>query len=159
MASRKMHRTVLAVRILLAIIFIFYGAVKLAGGQYNYGEYSITDKTPLSAGTVWAFYGSSPVYGRITGLFELVPALLLFHRRLYSLGALGLFAVSLNITIMDWCFHYPSVKYVVTVYTLLLVFLIWSDRDRLRHAFWELPRRTPEPAKTSARAAGQRTEH
>jgi uncharacterized membrane protein YphA (DoxX/SURF4 family) len=139
MASKRMRRLVLAVRTLLALIFIAYGTLKLAGGQYNYGAYSITDRTPLGPGTVWAFYGSSPVYGRVTGLFELVPALLLLHPRLFTLGALGLFAVELNITIMDWCFNYPSVKYMVTAYTLLTAFVIWSDRGRVLNAFWKRP--------------------
>lgn len=139
MASKRTRRVVLAVRILLALIFIAYGVVKLAGGQYTYGAYSVTDRTPVSPGVVWAFYGSSPVYGHLTGLFELVPALLLLHPRLFTLGALGLFAVELNITIMDWCFHYPSVKYMVTAYTLLTVFVIWSDRKRVLDAFWKQP--------------------
>jgi len=139
MASKKMRRLVLTVRILLALIFLMYGGVKLAGGQYNYGAFTFTDHDPPSPGIVWAFYGISPVYGHITGLFEVVPALLLLHPRLYSLGALGLFAVELNITIMDWCFNYPSVKYFVTAYTLLTLFVVWSDRKRIIDAFWKQP--------------------
>ena len=139
MNSRAMGRVVLAIRILLAAIFTFYGVVKLAGGQYHYGAYSISDRDALNPDTVWAFYGSSPIYGRATGLFELVPALLMAHPRLYTLGALGLFAVEINITIMDYCFHFPSVKYMITAYTVLTAFVIWTDRKRLIDAFWKTP--------------------
>lgn len=88
---------------------------------------------------VWALYGYPPVYGRFTGLYEVVPALLLLSRRTATLGALGLFAVSLNVTVMDFAFGYPMVKYFALTYTLLCVFLIVQDRERLMSAFWRLP--------------------
>jgi uncharacterized membrane protein YphA (DoxX/SURF4 family) len=132
-------RVVIGVRYLLAAVFIMYGSIKLFGGQYYYGDWVMSKADQPNEGLVWAFYGYSPFYGRVTGLFELLPALLLLNRRTATLGALGLFAVSLNITLMDFAFHYPAVKYFSLAYTLLLVFLLWQGRDRLLAAFWHDP--------------------
>jgi len=80
---------------------------------------------------VWAFYGYSPFYGRFTGLFELVPAILLLIPRTATIGAAALFAVALNVTAMDFGYDYPAVKYFALVYTILLGVLLWVDREKL----------------------------
>ncbi|HWM36155.1 MAG TPA: hypothetical protein VNS49_03415 [Streptomyces sp.] len=140
MASSKLiSRLTTVTRVLLCVVFVTYGTVKLLGGQYDYGDWVISNRTADGTSVVWAFYGYSPVYGRFTGLYEVVPALLLLSRRTATLGALGLFAVSLNVTVMDFAFDYPMVKYFALAYTLLCVFLIVQDRERLMSAFWRLP--------------------
>ncbi|GLY65001.1 hypothetical protein [Amycolatopsis taiwanensis] len=138
MTTKKLlSRVTVAVRFLLAAIFLGYGSIKLLGGQYDYSDWTLINKDTVDGTSfVWAFYGYSPFYGRMTGLFEFLPALLLLSKRTATLGALGLFAVSLNITLMDFAFHYPSVKYFVLGYTLLLVFLLYQDRETLLDAFW-----------------------
>ena len=118
------------VRVLLAITFVTYGVVKVLGGQYNYGDWVIDKKTVDGTSLVWAFYGYSPLYGRFTGLFELVPAVMLLVPRTATIGAGALFAVALNITAMDFAFHYPAVKYFSLAYTILLGILIWADRRK-----------------------------
>ncbi|OEU86832.1 hypothetical protein DB35_24800 [Streptomyces abyssalis] len=128
---------------MLFVVFAGYGTVKLLGGQYDYGDWEISNHTADGTSVVWAFYGYSEFYGRFTGLYELLPALLLLSRRTATLGALGLFAVSLNITVMDFAYGYPMVKYFSLVYTLLCLFLIAQDRDRLLAAFWHGPARSP----------------
>lgn len=91
------------------------------------------DKQTVKGPTlVWAFYDYSPFYGRITGLFEFLPAVLLLSRRTATLGALGLFAVSLNVTLMDFAFDFPLVKYTALAYTLLSAMLLAHDHERLR---------------------------
>ena len=98
---------------------------------------------------VWAFYGYSEIYGRFTGLYELLPALMLLSRRTATLGAMALFAVSLNITVMDFAYGYPSVKYFSLAYTLLCLFLVVQDRHRLLAVCWygrELPEASAAPA-------------
>ncbi|QPP08280.1 hypothetical protein G4Z16_19885 [Streptomyces bathyalis] len=134
-------RLITAVRLLLFAVFAGYGTIKLLGGQYDYGDWVISNRTQDGTSVVWAFYGYSPVYGRFTGLYELVPALLLLSRRTATLGALALFAVSLNITVMDFAYGYPMVKYFSLAYTLLCLFLVAQDRDRLLAAFWHRPER------------------
>lgn len=142
MRSMKLQpppRLTTAVRLLLFVVFAGYGTVKLLGGQYDYGDWVISNRTADGTSVVWAFYGYSPVYGRFTGLYELVPALMLLSRRTVTLGALALFAVSLNITVMDFAYGYPAVKYFSLAYTLLCLLLVTQDRDRLLAAFWERP--------------------
>jgi hypothetical protein len=122
----------LGIRLFLALVFTFYGGLKLLGGQYYYGDWVIDKHTTDGTSLVWAFYGYSPFYGRATGLFELIPALMLLHRRTATLGAAALLAVGLNITLMDFAFDFPLVKYFALGYTLLCVVLLVHDRARLR---------------------------
>jgi len=123
--------TLKVIRVFLAITFGTYGLVKVLGGQYNYGDWVIDKKTVDGTSLVWAFYGYSPMYGRFTGLFELVPAILLLIPRTATIGAAALFAVALNVTAMDFGFHYPAVKYFALGYTVLLAVLLWADREKL----------------------------
>lgn len=67
----------------------------------------IDKKTTDGTSLVWAFFGYSQFYGRLTGLFELIPAVLLMIPRTATIGAAALFAVSLNITAMDFAYGYP----------------------------------------------------
>lgn len=124
-------RLMLAIRVFLAIVFILYGVTKLMGGQFYYGDWSASKSTISGPFFVWAFYGYSHTYGRIVGLFELVPAILLLFRRTATVGAAALFAVSLNITIMDFGFDFPSVKYACAFYTALCVILLAYDYKKL----------------------------
>lgn len=119
------------IRVGLGLIFAMYGLIKLMGGQYNYGDWVIDKKTVDGTSLVWAFFGYSPFYGRVTGLFELVPAILLLIPRTATIGAAALFAVSLNITLLDFGYGYPAVKYFALLYTVLLGVLLWADRHKL----------------------------
>jgi uncharacterized membrane protein YphA (DoxX/SURF4 family) len=129
--STRWSATLHVIRVFLAITFATYGLVKVLGGQYNYGDWVIDKKTVDGTSLVWAFYGYSPMYGRFTGLFELVPAILLLIPRTATIGAAALFAVALNVTAMDFGFHYPAVKYFALGYTVLLAVLLWADREKL----------------------------
>ena len=129
--STRWAATLTVIRVFLAITFTTYGLVKVLGGQYNYGDWVIDKKTVDGTSLVWAFYGYSPMYGRFTGLFELVPAILLLIPRTATIGAAALFAVALNVTAMDFGFHYPAVKYFSLGYTVLLAVLLWADREKL----------------------------
>lgn len=123
--------TLTVIRIGLGLIFAMYGLVKVLGGQYNYGDWVIDKKTVDGTSLVWAFFGYSPFYGRVTGLFELLPAILLLIPRTATIGAAALFAVSLNITLLDFGYGYPAVKYFALLYTVLLGVLLWADRHKL----------------------------
>ena len=124
--------TVLTViRVFIGLVFLTYGLVKVLGGQFDYGPWVMDKATVDGPSLVWAFYGYSPVYGRATGLFELLPAIMILIPRTATIGAAALFAVSLNITIMDFAYHYPAVKYFALLYTTLLAGLLWADRHKL----------------------------
>lgn len=146
-SANLLPRLTMAARVVLCVVFVGYGTLKLCGGQYDYGDWVIRQDEPDGTSVVWAFYGYSPFYGRFTGLYELLPALLLLSRRTVTLGALGLFAVSLNITVMDFAYGYPMVKWFSLAYTLLSVFLVFQGRERLLAAFWRLPGEEPRPVR------------
>jgi hypothetical protein len=121
----------LIIRIFLAIVFFTYGIVKIFGGQFYYGDWTIAKSSNPGPFLVWAFYGYSPVYGRFIGFAELIPALMLLNRRTATAGAAALFGVSLNIAVMDFGFDFPAVKWMAILYTALAAYLLWADRERL----------------------------
>lgn len=117
---------------LLGITYIAYGITKILGGQFDFGgQWSIDSRTVHGTELVWAFFGWSPVYGRFIGAGELGVGLLLLFQRTRLLGALGLFPIALNITVMDFCFGFPAVKYVALTHSILCGFLIYGERNRL----------------------------
>jgi uncharacterized membrane protein YphA (DoxX/SURF4 family) len=128
---KQQHRAILVIRLFLVAIFLMYGTVKLAGGQYYYGDWTMSKAEHPDEGLVWAFYGYSPFYGRVTGLFELIPALMLLFGRTSLVGAGALFAVSLNITLMDFSFNFPAVKYFALLYTVLSLVLVLYEKEKL----------------------------
>ncbi|MGH9837966.1 MAG: hypothetical protein ACREEM_04200 [Blastocatellia bacterium] len=127
------------IRILLGIIFITYGAVKLGGGQYYYGDFVIDSKTigPSATFFVWAFFGYSKVYAAFTGMCELGAGALLLIPRTATLGAAAVFAVALNITVMTFGFGFPGVKYLSLSYTVLSAVLLAWDYNKLKLIFWD----------------------
>ena len=128
---KQQHKAVLVIRLSLVAVFLMYGSVKLAGGQYYYGDWTMSKAEHPNEGLVWAFYGYSPFYGRVTGLFELVPAIMLLFGRTSLVGAGALFAVGLNVTLMDFGFDFPAVKYFALLYTVLTLILVLYEKEKL----------------------------
>ncbi|WP_143101748.1 hypothetical protein [Amycolatopsis marina] len=137
---KNQPKAILLLRIVVSAIFLAYGSVKLSGGQYYYGDWTMDKETANGPSLVWAFYGYSPIYGRITGLFEFIPAIMLLFRRTSLVGAAALFAVSLNITLMDFAFGFPSVKYFILGCTVACTVLILHEKDKLTALFAGAPR-------------------
>jgi hypothetical protein len=152
---RRASTPVVVVRGFLALVFITYGVVKIFGGQFYYGDWSMTKATVDGPSLVWSFYGFSPVYGRFIGFCELIPAILLLIPRTAMVGAMALFPVALNITVMDFTYRFPSVRYMALLYTVLLAFLLWTDRARLLALVAPLPR-SPRRVSSSTRSAPRR---
>ena len=144
---------VFTIRFFLAVVFITYGVSKLLGGQFYYGDWMMNKKTVGGAELVWSFYGYSPVYGRAIGLFEFIPAVMLLFRRTTTLGAAALFVVSLNVTIMDFCYGFPNVKYFALLYTCLAGLLVLDDFQK-----WKLMLLTREEANALAAEAAAHPE-
>ncbi len=132
-----MRLALLLCRLFVGIVFIAYGLVKLLGGQFYHGDFVIDSKTTDGTWLVWCFFGYSPVYARFIGMCELVPGILLLFPRTTTLGALALLAVSLNVTVMDFCFDFPGVKYFALLLTVLCGVLVASDYHKLRLLFWD----------------------
>ncbi|GAB2687400.1 hypothetical protein GCM10027037_07070 [Mucilaginibacter koreensis] len=115
------------IRILLGTIFIVYGVVKLLGIQLAklnlHGD--INDIDPVTL--VWYFFGYSQFYAKFIGVTELLAGLLMFPKLTKRLGTMMIFGLGVNITVMDFCFDFPEVKYNVMVYTLLTLLLLIDD--------------------------------
>ena len=128
---------VVLVRIALAVVFLLYGAIKLTGGQFVFDWQQQTFVRGAEHGhtMIWYFFGYSRVYGTFVALLEIGPALLLLWHRTARLGALVLFAVASNITVMDLCFGVPlpATTFVASL-TVLLAWLLWRDRRELLRA-------------------------
>ena len=74
---RVSRAAVIAGRVFVAGVFLVYGLLKLAGGQFVPGEFRFDSQSDSMVTLVWHFYGYSPVYHRFIGLAEVVPAVLL----------------------------------------------------------------------------------
>jgi hypothetical protein len=137
------------IRLLLGITFVVYGIIKVPGGQFIYDDFVIDSRTTDGPTLVWSFFGYSPVYGRLIGLAELVPGVLLLFRRTQALGAVILLPVTANISVMDFCFDFPPVKYFSLLLTLLCAAAVACEYRRL------LPLvAAEEPAALAVTAAG-----
>ena len=129
------NTVLLLVRLFLGITFIFYGVVKVLGGQFRYEDFILDSRNMDGPTFVWSFYGYSPIYGRLIGVAEMVPGILLLIPRTQLLGALLLFPVAANIAVMDFCFDFPAVKYFALLLTLLDIVLLAADRAKLKVLF------------------------
>src|SRR5581483_8561109 len=132
-----MRTLLLLCRLLVGGTFVTYGIVKLLGGQFHYGAFVVDSRTTDGTWLVWCFYGYSPVYGRFIGLCELIPGILLLVPRTRTLGALALLPVCVNITVMDFCFDFPPVKYFSLWLTVLCALLVAADYRKLLVLLWD----------------------
>jgi len=119
---RAMKIATLIVRILLGIIFVFFGSNAFL---------RFLPMPPLPEGTAGlylkAFFESGYVYA--IGGMQLISGLLLLIGKFVPLGLTILGAIIFNI----WCFHLlmaPEGFPPALVVTLLWAFLIWSYRAR-----------------------------
>lgn len=125
------------VRYALAFTMFGYGFAKLPNGQFMspdldrliepYGSF-----TPM--GTLWYFMGVSWVYTLFGGIAEVTGGFLLLFRRTTMLGALTVFAVMLNVVMLNYSYD-VSVKLYSTALLLMAVFLFVPDLRRLVRFF------------------------
>jgi hypothetical protein len=137
-APNSPPRSVGTIRWTVTIILLIYGLAKLIGPQFKYNWHEITFRhdDPNMYKMVFYFYGYSRVYGTFIALCELVPAVLLLVPRTATLGAAAIFAVMLNITVMDWTYGLPlGAQLVATGLLVASAFLLWTDRRKLAPLF------------------------
>lgn len=150
-AGRWLH---LYVRWWLAFVLLLYGVAKLYVGQF--GELgnsrlltTIGDASPM--GLLWTFMAASRPYELLTGGLEILPALLLFHRRTALLGALLAAGVLANVVALNWCYDVPVKLYSTHLFVAALALLLpW------RGALWSLfvANRSCEPPDLAVVRAG-----
>jgi uncharacterized membrane protein YphA (DoxX/SURF4 family) len=124
-------------RVFLGVMFLIYGTVKLCGGQFYHGDFVIDSQTTDGTSLVWCFFGWSYAYTIFIGLSECAVGLLLLIPPTATLGAVALFPLTLNITVMDFCFQFPAVKYTSLLFTTLCALLLLYDWRKLAPLLWD----------------------
>jgi hypothetical protein len=138
MAQNSPPKTVRTIRWIVTITLLIYGLAKLIGPQFKYNWHEITFRhdDPNAYKMVFYFYGYSRVYGTFIAVCELLPAVLLLVPRTATIGAAAIFAVMLNITVMDWTYGLPlGAQLVATGLLVASAFLLWTDRRKLAPLF------------------------
>ena len=128
----------LILRYYLAITWIAYGSIKIAGLQFpplsqvtllqTYGN-----STPKDL--AWAFMGYSSVYSYCIGLTELAVGILLFFRRTSTFANLIGLVMFANVLAFDYIFQ-VNVKLLITVLAAMTLFLLSKDFGRLVNFFF-----------------------
>src|SRR5262249_30397998 len=128
------------IRLVLGAPFVTSGLVNLLGGEFVHDDFVIdsrhTDGPTLAGG----FFGYSKAYGQFIGLGEIVAGALLLVRQTRGIGALLLFPLALNSTVMGFCLDFPAVKYLSLLFTVLCGVLLMAEWPRLKPVLWD---RTP----------------
>ncbi|HEX4588844.1 MAG TPA: DoxX family protein [Gemmataceae bacterium] len=114
------HRWVfLVIRLVLALVFIVYGAMKLLWLQLATGDLSglrFGEASPMMV--TWHFFSLSPLYHHAIGVAEIVTGLLLIVPRTAAVGALCFLVIILNIVLIN--FGYDIALDVKTLSCVLL---------------------------------------
>jgi hypothetical protein len=129
-SSRIGYAAMTAARFFLGLAMMPYAIDKLLAYQFKVPAWSYAQPLGATSGNtlVWATYGYSPHLQMLLGLFELIPALLLLSVRTRRLGALFMFPVLLNVTLINFSLDlWRNTK--IASFTLLTVnvFLILYD--------------------------------
>ncbi|AWT35979.1 hypothetical protein DM785_10695 [Deinococcus actinosclerus] len=127
-----------AVRTFLRVVLIWwltvYGLSKFAFSQFGLlnswqlaGTYG--DSSPM--GLLWRFMAASPGYQLVAGVAEVLPALLLLHRRTVTVGALVAAVTMTNVFALNLFYDVP-VKLFSGHLLLAALVLLALDARRLR---------------------------
>lgn len=143
---RQLSALSVGLRAALIVWLLSYGMAKfnfsqsglLAPGQLGQ---SYGDSSPM--GLLWRFMAASPGYQLVAGVAEVLPALLLLHRRTVTVGALIAAVTLTNVFALNMLYDVP-VKLFSFHLLLAAVVLIAFDHARL----WALLRGQAVPAQT-----------
>jgi uncharacterized membrane protein YphA (DoxX/SURF4 family) len=125
----------LAIRVLLAAVFILYGVLKLLGLQLATGDLSdvrFGDASPLIV--TWHFFSLSPLYHHAIAIAQIITGLLLLGPRTAAIGALCFFVIILNIVLINFGYDIATDVKVFSVILLVLNGVLlrrYWDRYRL----------------------------
>jgi uncharacterized membrane protein YphA (DoxX/SURF4 family) len=124
----------LAIRVLLAAVFILYGVLKLLGLQLATGDLSdvrFGDASPLIV--TWHFFALSPLYHHSIGIAQIITGFLLLGPRTAAIGALCFFVIILNIVLINFGYDIATDVKIMSVILLgLNGVLLWRYWDRYR---------------------------
>jgi len=124
-------------RYLLGTAMLMYAIVKLVNVQFQVSPFTYTRPLDQVPGRMlaWAVLGYAPWFQRLLGVAELVPSLLLLVRRTARLGAILMFPVVLNVTLMNFALDlWHDTKIISSVLLGIDVYLLLSAWPQLAEA-------------------------
>lgn len=136
---KKLHDGLMAcIRYYISMQLLKYGFDKLFKLQFYLPEpntlYTTIGNTPRDL-LYWSTMGISRTYSIFTGLTEIIAAVLLLFRRTQLLGAFMVFAIMVNVLMINISFDI-SVKIYAAFLLLLSVVLLLPYTKRLYHFFF-----------------------
>ncbi|PTA69839.1 hypothetical protein [Deinococcus arcticus] len=107
--------------------------------KFNFGQFGLLGSGQLDTpygesspmGLLWRFMGASPGYQWLAGVAEVLPALLLLHRRTVTLGALVAAVTMTNVLALNLFYDVPVKNFSAHLLLSALV-LLALDARRLR---------------------------
>jgi hypothetical protein len=131
-SPRQLAGLSLGLRVALVFWLYQYGSIKFNFGQFGLlpaGVLNDTygDSTPM--GLLWRFMGASPSYQWVAGVAEVLPALLLLHRRTVTLGALVAAVTLTNVLALNLAYDVPVKLF---SFHLLLAAMVLALLDHAR---------------------------
>ncbi len=131
-------------RYVVASIMIGYGLAKLGvtGNQFSPPggarlEQTYGDSSPM--GLLWTFMGTSQAYTRFAGACELLGGVLLLFRRTTTAGAFVVFAVMVNVAMMNLCYDVPVKQYSLHIVAMAGYLLLPELRRLSNLLLWNRP--------------------
>ncbi|MBZ9749276.1 hypothetical protein K7W42_00210 [Deinococcus sp. HMF7604] len=121
-------------RVVLIVWLTVYGMAKFNLGQFDLlssAQLGTTYAESSPMGLLWRFMAASPGYQWVAGVAEVLPALLLLHRRTVTLGALVAAITMSNVLALNLFYDVP-VKNFSAHLLLAAVVLLAMDARRLR---------------------------
>ncbi|MEB2277701.1 hypothetical protein LAV82_27180 [Bacillus sp. ILBB4] len=136
---KKLRMTIITTfRWSLALTFLIYGIAKIYPGQFSTGDF-IYDSTKDSAMQLaWHFFGYSDTYNLFIAFGEITAALLLVIPKTATLGNIIYLPITVNITILDFCFEIPA-RSVTTLLTFMSIALLFFEYKKLKRVFFDSP--------------------
>lgn len=134
-----------AIRLLLALVFLYYGAAKLWLGQFgvaDVGDSLITHGEMSPMGLLWRMVAFSPLFQFLAGLAEFGAGVALLWRRSVPLGA-AIGAASMALVLVLNVGYDVMVKTPTLLYLVLSLIVLIPWMPRLFRAFMgrgEIPR-------------------
>lgn len=122
-----------ALRVFLVAWLLTYGLIKFSFGQFGLlppGQLTATYAESSPMGLLWRFMAASPGYQWVAGVAEVLPALLLLHRRTVTVGALIAAVTLTNVLALNLFYDVP-VKLFSAHLLLTALVIALADARRL----------------------------
>ncbi len=126
--------TITTFRYFLALAFFIYGGAKIYPGQFSTGEFVFDSPKDSAMQLAWHFFGYSDIYNLFIAGGEITAALLLLIPRTATLGNIIYLPITVNITILDYCFNIPALA-ISSLLTFMSISLLLFEYRKLKMIF------------------------